>query len=395
MYVEDNLSNVRLLERVLEQRPSITLEIAMTGRRGLEKALEEQPDLVLLDLHLPDLSGEEVLRALRADVRTAATPVVVLSGDAMPGTATRVRAAGATDYLTKPLDISLVLDVVDDLTRLRPASRAAERLEADPPSPSPPSPAPVTVEAFAHDAYNELGVILTYCTLLAADAANPAGTELEIIRGAAQGVADLIADLLSGSAEVSELSDRRRARGEVRRRRSETWGRDQSQRAVLVAEATQRVAPHPHPDELRLHRRLDRRELPARLEVVGEPGLEPGLELAVEGAVEGGADGGGRHVRRGVGALARDQQPDGDQGDVVESVGVGDHAGHRPRRGGQHRLHGRLVDDEVELDGGEAGQQVVDLPGQHRAEEAPEPGVGLVVEDVHDGQREPAEGWPR
>ena len=210
LYVEDNLSNVRLLERVLTNRPGIGLEVATTGRLGLRKALDDPPDLVLLDLHLPDISGEEVLRALRADPRTATTPVVVLSGDALPGTALRLRAAGATDYLTKPLDLALLLGVVEALTRTRPEGETAPRPEVRTPASVPPAvdesvaagrPAGLTIDDFAHDASNELGVILTYCSLLAPEPGSAIESELAIIRAAAQAVAGLIDELLAAPTE--------------------------------------------------------------------------------------------------------------------------------------------------------------------------------------------------
>ena len=113
LYVEDNVSNVKLVERIVARRPGVTLMVAMQGLLGLDLAFEHRPSLVLLDLHLPDLSGEEVLRRLRADPRTSATPVVVLSADATRGQAQRLRAEGATDYLTKPLDIPRLLRVID------------------------------------------------------------------------------------------------------------------------------------------------------------------------------------------------------------------------------------------------------------------------------------------
>ena len=68
---------------------------------------------MLLDLHLPDLPGEEVLRRLRADARTAGIPVVVVSADATPASLERLRAAGADAYLTKPLDVDEFLAAVD------------------------------------------------------------------------------------------------------------------------------------------------------------------------------------------------------------------------------------------------------------------------------------------
>ncbi len=113
LYVEDNLSNVKLIERVVARRPEVTLIVAMQGRIALELAREHQPSLILLDLHLPDVSGEVVLRRLQADPRTAATPVVVLSADATPGQVQRLLAIGAADYLTKPFDIAHLLALID------------------------------------------------------------------------------------------------------------------------------------------------------------------------------------------------------------------------------------------------------------------------------------------
>ena len=115
LYVEDNPANVKLMERILERRPHVSLMVAMQGGVALELAREHRPDLVLLDLNLPDIPGEEVLRRLRADPLTATTAVVMISGDAMPQQPARLRELGATDYVTKPLDIARVLDIVDDL----------------------------------------------------------------------------------------------------------------------------------------------------------------------------------------------------------------------------------------------------------------------------------------
>jgi CheY-like chemotaxis protein len=112
LYVEDNPSNVKLVEQILHRQPAVRLTVAMRGREGLELARQDPPDLVLLDLHLPDLSGEEVLRELRADPRTAEVPVVVVSADATTGQADRLRGQGAREYLTKPLDVPRLLDVI-------------------------------------------------------------------------------------------------------------------------------------------------------------------------------------------------------------------------------------------------------------------------------------------
>lgn len=115
LYVEDNVSNLRLMERLLQSRPSITLLHALDGETGLRLTRERRPDLVLLDLHLPDLPGEEVLRQLWADPDLRRIPVAVLSADATPGQMRRVLASGASAYLTKPLDLKHVLEVIERL----------------------------------------------------------------------------------------------------------------------------------------------------------------------------------------------------------------------------------------------------------------------------------------
>ncbi len=113
LYVEDNLSNVRLVERVMERRPEVNLIVAMQGRLAFDLAVEHKPSLVLLDLHLPDIGGEDVLRLLRSDPRTATIPVIILSADATPTQIRGLHALGANDYLTKPFDIPRLLSLVD------------------------------------------------------------------------------------------------------------------------------------------------------------------------------------------------------------------------------------------------------------------------------------------
>lgn len=115
LYIEDNLSNIRLVERSFERLGDIKLLVANQGRLGVEVALANIPDLVLLDLHLPDLTGEEVLARLRADPRTCDIPVAVLSADATAGHIRRLRVAGATEYLTKPLEIAQLFAIVEKI----------------------------------------------------------------------------------------------------------------------------------------------------------------------------------------------------------------------------------------------------------------------------------------
>jgi PAS domain S-box-containing protein len=113
LYVEDNLANLSLVETFLTMRPAWKLVPALQGRIGVELAREHRPDLVLLDLHLPDIPGEEVLRRLRSDPRTAGIPIVVISADATRDSLDRLRAAGADAYLTKPLDLDEFLSTLE------------------------------------------------------------------------------------------------------------------------------------------------------------------------------------------------------------------------------------------------------------------------------------------
>jgi signal transduction histidine kinase/CheY-like chemotaxis protein len=117
--IEDNPVNCELLVRVLQRWPDTHLETATSGHAGIAKATRNPPDLILLDLHLPDLAGEEVFARLRAEPATQAVPIVVLSADASPGTIRRLLARGAAAYLTKPLNLSEFADVVERTVRER------------------------------------------------------------------------------------------------------------------------------------------------------------------------------------------------------------------------------------------------------------------------------------
>jgi CheY-like chemotaxis protein len=88
----------------------------MQGSIGLELAREHRPDLILLDLHLPDMGGPEVLQRLAGDPRTSAIPVVVLTADGTSGRAEQLTALGAHAFLTKPFHVMDFLEVVDRLT---------------------------------------------------------------------------------------------------------------------------------------------------------------------------------------------------------------------------------------------------------------------------------------
>jgi CheY-like chemotaxis protein len=112
--IEDNPSNLQLIERILASRPGIRLLTALHGAAGLRLAQQHRPNLILLDVHLPDIDGKEVLCQLKADQRTSGIPVIVVSADATPRQEARLREAGARDYLTKPLDVPCFLEKIEE-----------------------------------------------------------------------------------------------------------------------------------------------------------------------------------------------------------------------------------------------------------------------------------------
>ncbi len=113
LYVEDNPANVKLVERIFKLRPHLTLQTATNGEDGLDLARQHQPDLVVLDVNLPDINGDVVLRRLQEDSNTSGIPVVILSADATQGKITSFLDAGAAEYVTKPLDLGHFLSVID------------------------------------------------------------------------------------------------------------------------------------------------------------------------------------------------------------------------------------------------------------------------------------------
>jgi PAS domain S-box-containing protein len=114
LYIEDNSSNLRLIEHIFKQWPDIKLLSAMQGSLGFELACKHDPDLILLDLHLPDVHGERVLEWLRQDPRTKTTPVVIISADATPREAVRLLDLGANSYITKPINVKHFVTVIMD-----------------------------------------------------------------------------------------------------------------------------------------------------------------------------------------------------------------------------------------------------------------------------------------
>jgi PAS domain S-box-containing protein len=112
--IEDNASNLTLIKRILDRRPGIEVVAANQGMLGVELAAKLQPALVLLDLHLPDIAGEQILHRLRENSATASIPVAILSADATVGQSQRLLAAGAVAFMSKPLDVAELLRLVDE-----------------------------------------------------------------------------------------------------------------------------------------------------------------------------------------------------------------------------------------------------------------------------------------
>lgn len=113
LYIEDNPENLRLVEAILEHRPRVRFLSAMLGRLGIELARQQRPDLILLDLNLPDLNGAKVLVDLKAHETTRDIPVYMLSADAMADSIDRTKQLGAEGYLIKPFDVPDFLQLLD------------------------------------------------------------------------------------------------------------------------------------------------------------------------------------------------------------------------------------------------------------------------------------------
>ncbi|WP_374590834.1 CHASE domain-containing protein [Aquabacterium sp.] len=115
IYIEDNEANASVMAGVFTQRPQIDFEICSNAAEGLAAIDRNLPDLILLDMHLPDFSGMDVLMRLKSDAQTAGVPVVMVSADVLADQIQEALALGAAQYLTKPIDVAEVLAVVDQL----------------------------------------------------------------------------------------------------------------------------------------------------------------------------------------------------------------------------------------------------------------------------------------
>jgi two-component system cell cycle response regulator DivK len=114
LYVEDNDDNVYMLKNRLT-RAGFTVVVATDGTQGIAMATSEQPDLILMDLTLPDIDGEEATRRIKADPATKRIPIIALTANAMSGDREKAIAAGCDDFDTKPVDMRRLLEKITAL----------------------------------------------------------------------------------------------------------------------------------------------------------------------------------------------------------------------------------------------------------------------------------------
>jgi CheY-like chemotaxis protein len=113
LYVEDDLANYHLLERIISSRKDLRLVSAPEGRTAFEKIRQHQPNLVLLDLNLPDMPGEQLLERLKADAQTSEIPVIIVTGEVMTDRANNLSKIGAANVLAKPYRIQELFQMLD------------------------------------------------------------------------------------------------------------------------------------------------------------------------------------------------------------------------------------------------------------------------------------------
>jgi signal transduction histidine kinase/CheY-like chemotaxis protein len=119
LYIEDNPANLKLVQEIVRFRPDLRLVSAPDGHFGLSLARSQKPDVILMDLNLPGLSGLEVLAQLRREPETARIPAIAVSANAMRADIERALAAGFAHYLTKPIDIGQFNEAIDDVLSAR------------------------------------------------------------------------------------------------------------------------------------------------------------------------------------------------------------------------------------------------------------------------------------
>jgi CheY-like chemotaxis protein len=113
LYVEDNPANLKLIQQLIARRPDMRLLSATDGNLGIQLARAHQPEVILMDINLPGISGIEALRILREDAATTHIPVIALSANAMPRDIEKGLQAGFFRYLTKPIRVAEFMNTLD------------------------------------------------------------------------------------------------------------------------------------------------------------------------------------------------------------------------------------------------------------------------------------------
>jgi CheY-like chemotaxis protein len=113
LYIEDNPANMQLVRQIIQRHPDIQLMTAVTGNNGIELARSALPEVILMDINLPDLNGFEALKILRSDPSTAQIPVIAISANAMPSDIEKGLKAGFFRYITKPIKVDEFIEALD------------------------------------------------------------------------------------------------------------------------------------------------------------------------------------------------------------------------------------------------------------------------------------------
>ncbi|PJA33426.1 MAG: hybrid sensor histidine kinase/response regulator, partial [Zetaproteobacteria bacterium CG_4_9_14_3_um_filter_53_7] len=130
LYVEDNPANLKLVEQIIARHPHLSLLTAVNGNSGIEVAHDKQPDLILMDINLPDISGFDALEMLRKDPATAHIPVIAISANAMPPDIKRGLKAGFFRYMTKPIKVDEFMEALGEALDMTERASAQSTEEA-------------------------------------------------------------------------------------------------------------------------------------------------------------------------------------------------------------------------------------------------------------------------
>lgn len=113
LYVEDNQQNQKLVQSIIAERSQYQLHLANSGQGGLKAAVTQHPDLILLDINLPDISGYEIIKKLKSNALTQSIPVIAITANASNAHIEQVKQEDFFGYITKPFDITLLMELIN------------------------------------------------------------------------------------------------------------------------------------------------------------------------------------------------------------------------------------------------------------------------------------------